>query len=42
MLKFDVLPTIDFLSAKDFKKNIKGRSRSEKPNQRADTREFKF
>ena len=33
---------LDFLGAKDFKKIIKGRRRSERPNQRPDTGEFKF
>ena len=33
---------LDFLGAKDFKKIIKGRQRSERPNQRPDTGEFKF
>ena len=33
---------VDFLGAKDFKKIIKGRQRSERPNQRPDTGEFKF
>ena len=32
----------DFLGAQDFKKIIKGRQRSERPNQRPDTGEFKF
>ena len=33
---------LDFLGAKDFKKIVKGRQRSERPNQRPDTGEFKF
>ena len=33
---------LDFLGARDFKKIIKGRRRSERPNQRPGTEEVKF
>ena len=33
---------LDFLGAKDFKKISKDRQRSERPNQRPDTGDFKF